>query len=297
MESTNNINKFVISSINVNSLSIFAKLKSITKHVNDLNNFGFVLTDTRSSEASELQIRRLMPNYELFFNHGTSNSKGTITLINRKSQCKTVDFKIIVPGQLAHLDLLINCRPYRIVAVYGPSNKDDPTFFSDSLFNETVIQHSTATIICGDFNAVQKRSLDTLNYISNNRENSTKAINTGKLEYILVDPFRSKYPKTLDYTWRTWAIKTSTKVKKARLDYFLISEHLLKYVKRVCHTRVDSFVTDHNQIDLEINFDNHKQGPGTWKFPNELLYDPAWSNLQIKPLRNTFCFIEVKLAL
>ena len=51
MESTNNINKFVISSINVNSLSIFAKLKSITKHVNDLDNFGFVPTDTRSSEA------------------------------------------------------------------------------------------------------------------------------------------------------------------------------------------------------------------------------------------------------
>ena len=163
MESTVNLKKFVISTINVNSLSIYTKLKSITKHVNDLNNFGFVLTDTRSSDASERQIRHLMPNYEIFFNHGTSSSKGTITLINKKSQCKTVDFKIIVPGQLAHLDLLINSRPYRIVAVYGPSNKDDPTFFSHSLFNENVIQHSTTTIICGDFNAVQKRSIDTLN--------------------------------------------------------------------------------------------------------------------------------------
>ena len=215
MESTNNINKFVISSINVNSLSIFAKLKSITKHVNDLNNFGFVLTDTRSSEASEFQIRHLMPNYDLFFNHGTSSSKGTITLINRKSQCKSVDFKIIVPGQLSHLDLLINGRPYRIIAVYGPSHKDDPTFFSESLFNETVVQHSTATIICGDFNAVQKRSLDTLNYISNNRENSTKAINTGILEYILCDPFRTRFPKTLDYTWRKWAHHKDTKIKKS----------------------------------------------------------------------------------
>ena len=117
---------------------------------------------------------------------------------------------------------------------------------------------SLMRIICGDFNAVQKRSIDTLNYISSNRENATKAINTGKLEYILVDPFRSKYPKTPGYTWRTWAVKASTKVKKARLDYFLISEPLQKYVKKVCHTRVDSFVTDHFQIDLEINFNNHK---------------------------------------
>ena len=87
MESTVNLKKFFISTINVNSLSIYTKLKSITKHVNDLNNFGFVLTDTRSSDASELQIRHLMPNYEIFFNHGTTNSKGTITLINKKSQC------------------------------------------------------------------------------------------------------------------------------------------------------------------------------------------------------------------
>ena len=123
MESTINIPKFVISSLNVNSLSIFAKLKSITKHVNDLNNFGFVLTDTRSSPALEFQLESLMPNYQLFFNHCTSNSKGTITLINRKSQCNIVDFKILIPGQLSHLDLTINGSPYRIIAFYGPSTK------------------------------------------------------------------------------------------------------------------------------------------------------------------------------
>ena len=126
MESTNNIPKFVISSLNVNSLSIFAKLKSITKHVNDLNNFGFVLTDTRSTPALEYQLESLMPSYKLFYNHCTSNSKGTIILLNRKSQCNIVDFKIVISGQLSYLDLTINGSPFTIVAVYGPSNKDDP---------------------------------------------------------------------------------------------------------------------------------------------------------------------------
>ena len=133
MESTINIPKFVISSLNVNSLSIFAKLKSITKHVNDLNNFGFVLTDTRSSPALELQLESVMPNYQLFYNHCTSNSKGKITLINKKSQCNIVDSKVVIPGQLSHLDLTINSSPYRIVAFYGPSNKDDPKFVNESL--------------------------------------------------------------------------------------------------------------------------------------------------------------------
>ena len=55
---------------------------------------------------------------------------------------------------------------------------------SESLFNEIVIQHSTVTIIGGDFNAVKKWSLDTHIYISDHRANETKAINTGMLEYI-----------------------------------------------------------------------------------------------------------------
>ena len=52
--------------------------------------------------------------------------------------------------------------------------------------------YSTATIMCGDFNVVQKRSLDTHNYISDHRANATKAINTGMLEYILCDPFKDQ---------------------------------------------------------------------------------------------------------
>ena len=74
MESTNNIPKFVILSLNVNSLSIFAKLKSITKHVNDFNNFDFVLTDTRTSEASAYLLT-LDPNCRVgSFSHSFQNA-------------------------------------------------------------------------------------------------------------------------------------------------------------------------------------------------------------------------------
>ena len=73
------------------------------------------------------------------------------------------------------------------------------------------------------FNAVQKRSLDTLNYTSNHRANATKAINTGMLEYILCDPFRDCFPQTQAYTWRKWARHKDTKNQKSTLDYFLIN--------------------------------------------------------------------------
>ena len=92
MKSTNNIPKFVISKLNVNSLSILTKLKTITKHINDLNNLAYVITDTRSTPALDSQLESLLPNYKLFCNHGSSNSKGTIILLNRKSQCNTVQF-------------------------------------------------------------------------------------------------------------------------------------------------------------------------------------------------------------
>ena len=113
--------------------------------------------------------------------------------------CTTVVFKFVIPGQLSHLDLLIRWSPYRIVAVYGPSDNDDPTFFNDNLSNKNVIQYSTATVVMRDFKAVQTRALDTFNYISDHCANPTKAINTGILEYILSEPFRERNPRTLAY--------------------------------------------------------------------------------------------------
>ena len=51
---------------------------------------------------------------------------------------------------------------------------------------------------------------------------------------------------------------------------------------------MDIFETDHQQIYLLIDFDNHKQGPGTWKFPNDLLYDPEWVELANSTIKQHF---------
>ena len=53
---------------------------------------------------------------------------------------------------------------------------------------------------------------------------------------------------------------------------------------------------DHNQIDLEINFENHKQGPGTWKFPNDLLYDPEWVELANSTIKEHFVEYRCKVG-
>ena len=57
--------------------------------------------------------------------------------------------------------------------------------------------------------------------------------------------------------------------KRARLDYFLISENLLS----LCPiTKIlPSYRSDHNIISLSINISDQKRGKGSWKLNNKLL--------------------------
>ena len=62
----------------------------------------------------------------------------------------------------------------------------------------------------------------------------------------LLDPFREKYPTQKKFTW-----KKCSPCKRARLDFFLISETLMQYVKI---SMIDpSYQSDHAIVVLELN--------------------------------------------
>ena len=67
----------------------------------------------------------------------------------------------------------------------------------------------------------------------------------------------------------TWQKPNST--KRARLDYFLISENMKNNVKRHGHRNFIS--SDHRPIEITLKFDDFIEGKGLWRHKDKLLHD------------------------
>ena len=85
----------------------------------------------------------------------------------------------------------------------------------------------------------------------------------------MVDPVRENFPRFKRYTWRK-----KNPLKQARLDYFLISENMMQYVKS---SRIEmGYRSDHSIVTLVLSFDGFKHGKSYMKHNNSLLTDKEY---------------------
>ena len=66
-------------------------------------------------------------------------------------------------------------------------------------------------------------------------------------------------------------MKTRLKISWSRIDYFLISENLINVTSG--SDIVSCIHSDHSAVTVDININDRKRGPGTWKFNNTFLKD------------------------
>jgi exodeoxyribonuclease-3 len=110
-------------------------------------------------------------------------------------------------------------------------------------------------IVCGDLN-VAHQPIDlahpkpnynkTAGYTQQEIDEFTKLLDSG-----FVDTFRRMYPERIESSW--WSVVTNARAKNVgwRIDYFLVSEMLMKSVKESSmHT--DIFGSDHCPVALDI---------------------------------------------
>ena len=91
--------------------------------------------------------------------------------------------------------------------------------------------------------------------------------------YSLIDVWRELNPTSSRFTWIG---KITTPQKNARLDFFLISNSLLPFIK---NTSIDpGILSDHSTTSIEIDFRKFQRGRGFWKFNNSLLKDIDYVN-------------------
>lgn len=98
----------------------------------------------------------------IFANADKKKQKQSVLIVIRDTVVCTQQFLEIDPnGQFIILGALLNHRPYTIVTIYAPNNKQKP--FLIKLMKKVLSLHTGRLILCGDFNEVPDSSLDSTN--------------------------------------------------------------------------------------------------------------------------------------
>ena len=261
---------FKILSVNCRGLQSNEKRKDVFDFIRQKKCSIYCLQDTHLTAEQENMVRSQW-GFNCEMSPGSRDSRGVVILFNNNFDYTLHKVKKDQEGNLIALDLSIYNNKYRItlISIYGP-NQDQPHFFDKigDIINEF---DNEFQIICGDWNLVQNFEKDCHNYLHINNPNSRAVVETMKNDMNLVDPWRNYNENSTRYTW----FKRNP-LKKARLDFFLISDELMALYENAYIT--PGYKTDHSIIELHLRISEFERGKGFFKFNNSLLRDPAYVN-------------------
>lgn len=268
-------NAVKVVSMNCRGLGDSFKRKDVFDFLRNLKADIYCLQDTHFTSKDESIIRSQW-GFECTSSFGRNNARGVTILFN-----STFDYKILKTqkdenGNLITVDLSVDHDSFTVSLfnIYGPNN-DEPMFYSNiqDLINNSECDFS---ILCGDWNVVQEYDLDCFNYVRDNNSRSRNVI----LSFNFADVWRIYNPNQRCYTWFR-----KNPVKKARLDYFLVSNELMSRIEN-CSIK-PGYRTDHSMITLDIKLNDFIKGKGFWKFNNSVLKEQDYITVVKETIKNT----------
>ena len=282
-------NQIIVSSVNCRGLSIKkqSKLLNALDYIKNTNANIVCLQETHWIDSNIRDLKKYI-NYDIYINGQFTNKRGVAIMIAPNFEYKVLDIIKDVESRVLVLDLLIeNDFSIRLINIYAP-NQDKPEFYSyiQELYESS---DTTYTIITGDFNLTLDPIKDSVNYANINNPKSREIVLELLANQDLVDAYRHLYPSKREYTW-----KKKTPIKKARLDYFLVSSALIDLVSKSQIIPTIDW-TDHSFITLNITTNQFTRGKGTWKLNCNLLYNQTYIDLINKTIEETKLEYSVSL--
>lgn len=248
--------------MNVQGLGNKDKRKDTLNFLKGKNYSIYFLQDTHFTDK-EMNYIRTQWGYECYFSNFASNARGVAILLNNNFEYKFISEEKDLSGNKLIVNLEIANIQISLINIYGP-NRDDPLFYTH--LKVDLQQYDNPCVVAGDFNLVLNPDIDCIDYINVNNPNARSTLLETLEECNLIDIWRDQNVETKQYTWFK---KNST--KKARLDYFFISESLLTNV--IDAQIKPGYRTDHSLITLSIDFYKFIKGKSYWKMNNSLLKD------------------------
>ena len=253
--------------MNCRGLGDLAKRKDVFNFLKQKAYSIYCIQDTHFTAKEESFIRSMW-GFEIYNCPGTSESRGVAILFNNNFEFKVNSVAKDDDGNFIALNICIEKNiELLLVNIYGP-NRDTPSFYMNLKQFIQGNEHDFV-VISGDFNLVQDAKLDYYNYKHINNPRSKQELHNLKQELSMCDPWRIQHEQLRKYTW-----SSNNPAKRARLDFFLISEELMPLVNK---TNIkEGYRSDHNLIELELKLSNFKKQSGFWKFNTLLLRDKEY---------------------
>ena len=237
-------NNIRVLSANCQGLRNLDKRIDVLSYFKERNANIVCLQDTHLTEKDARDIKSIWGS-DVYICGDRTTSRGIAILLNNNFEYEILSQKKDKNGNYLNLNLKLSTMTLNLVTLYGPNNanNDSPSFFCEikELLNS---KNSDYNILCGDFNIVMDKEMDTCNYRNINNPQASKAVLEIVSEHELTDIYRHLNPTIRRFTWRR-----KNPVKQARLDLFLASTSLLDITKK-CSIN-SSYRSDHSPIELE----------------------------------------------
>ena len=215
---------------------------------------------------------------DIYFSHGTSNSRGVCILIKDCNLHVVKEFHDN-DGRILILDILLKGQKFTLVNIYGYNN-DNPIFFEE-------VENNLQEFVCesvvmgGDFNIILDVLKDKKGGSRYTKVNTQRQVKNMMESLDLIDIWRKQHPNVLHFTWRSFNPPI-----QSRLDFFLVSFNLYAQINK---SEISSgFKSDHSLIKFHLVPVNEARGRGFWKFNSSLLHEPEYVD-KIKK-----CILETK---
>ena len=258
-------------SCNCQGLGDFHKRKDVFQYLREKKYDVYFLQDTHFDPKQEKQIRSEW-GYECFFSSLNTQSRGVAILLNNTFDFKANIIEADTQGNFIILNVKTIEREFTLINIYGP-NRDNPDFYLK--IKKKITDLNLLNIIWGgDWNLVLNPNLDYYNYRNINNKKAQEKVLEIMEDINIIDIWREINPELLRYTWRR-----TRPLQQSRLDFFLISETLIPFVKdtKIIH----GYRSDHSFIAVDFKFKKEDKNSNFWKFNSSLL-------------KETNCIREVK---
>ena len=263
-------------SLNTRGLANKIKRVTVFQWLKNKHNGIIFLQETHSTSLTEKAFAHDWDG-EIFYSHGTASSRGVAILIPKGIHTHVKEIQTDKEGRILLLNITIDNTDLVLCNVYAPT-KDKSQEQMDFLrhLEKYLIDYIDSNIILGgDFNTYLDHKLDKKDGTVNYKSTYSKLLRETMESYNLIDIWRTMNPSTKRYTWRGMSKRGQM---HSRLDYFLISNHMIHDF----HTAniLPSIKSDHSIIKISfILKEEIDKGKGFWKFNTSLLKDIEYVNL------------------
>ena len=161
--------------------------------------------------------------------------------------------------------IILEFEKFFLLHVYTPNSGEElkrleyRTKTWDKVFRKKVIelQEHKPVIVCGDLNVAHKEidlknpktNLKTAGYTIEERESFDKLLKDAEL----VDTYRFLNPEKVEYSYWSYRFNSRKKNTGWRIDYFLVSEKIIKNVKKSL-ILTEIMGSDHAPVKLVLKF-------------------------------------------